>query len=147
MCRHLLSSCGMSDDIMCMELWWDDTDMGKSKLAYLQRNLSQCHSLRLIPDGLAWVWKRPSAVKDRRLSWAMARLNRWCLYTILCDFTVQTTVISSFLFCCSFRGLYHNLMILSIKRRYLLKCYGTRTERLKFMNLPLSFSWALWLIT
>jgi hypothetical protein len=27
--RRLLRSCTVSDDIMCMELWWDDTDMGK----------------------------------------------------------------------------------------------------------------------
>jgi len=52
-----------------------------------------------------------------------------------------------FLFCCSFRGLYYHLMILNVRRRHLQKCYGARTERLKFMNWPLSFSWALWLIT
>jgi hypothetical protein len=27
-------------------------------------------------------------------------------------------------------------MILNVKRRYLQKCYGARTERLKFMNWP-----------
>ena len=42
--------------------------------------------------------------------------------------------IISFLFCCSFRGLYYHLMILNVERHHLDICYGVRNERVKFMN-------------